>query len=67
MLHLKAAESFLETRQCTSRTQQHECAEKSGLRDEKRADIIRNWRSSGLKHRFIRIKISGQTDDFFKE
>jgi len=32
------------------RTQQRESAEKSELRDEKRADFIRNWRRSGLKN-----------------
>jgi len=47
VLRLKAAESFLETSQCTQRTQQCESAEISGLRDEKRADFIRNWRRSG--------------------
>jgi len=43
VLRLKAAESFLETSQCTHFT------EKSGLRDVKRADFIRYWRRSGLK------------------
>jgi len=32
------------------RTQQHGNAEKSGLRDVKRADFIRYWRRSGLKN-----------------
>jgi len=45
---LKAAKSFLETTECTLRTQQHGNAEKSGLRDVKRADFIRYWRRSGL-------------------
>jgi len=35
VLRLKAAESFLKTSECTKFT------EKSGLRDEKRADFIR--------------------------
>jgi len=39
-LHLKGAESFLETGQCTLRTQQHVSGEKSGLQDVKRADLI---------------------------
>jgi len=43
-LRLKAAESFLETSQCTYFT------EKSGLRDVKRADFTRHWRRSGLKN-----------------
>jgi len=42
VLRLKAAESFLETSQCTY------FIEKSGLRDVKRADFIRYWRRSGL-------------------
>jgi len=29
---------------------QRESAEKSGLRDEKRADFIHNWQRSGLKN-----------------
>jgi len=41
VLRLKAAESFLETSQCTLRTQERGSAEKSGLRDAKRADFIR--------------------------
>ena len=44
MLRLKAAESFVETSQCTYFT------EKSGLRDVNRADSIRYWRRSGLKN-----------------
>jgi len=44
VLCLKAAESFLETSQCTYFT------EKSGLRDVKRADFIRYWRRYGLKN-----------------
>jgi len=32
------------------RTQQRESAEKSGIRDVKRADFIRYWRRSGLKN-----------------
>jgi len=49
VLRLKAAEYFLENSQCALhlRIQQRETAEKSGLRDEKRADFIRNWRRSG--------------------
>jgi len=47
VLRLKAAESFLETSQCTLEAQQHGRAEKSGLQDVKRADFIRNWRRSG--------------------
>jgi len=41
VLRLKAAESFLETSQCTYFT------EKSGLRDVITADFIRYWRRSG--------------------
>jgi len=41
VLRLKAAEFFLETSECTLRTQERESAEKSGLRDAKRADFIR--------------------------
>ena len=44
VLRLKAAESFLDTSQCTYFT------EKSGLLDVKRADFIRYWRRSGLKN-----------------
>jgi len=50
VLCLKAAESFLETSQCTLRTQQCVSGEKSGLRDVKTADFIRYWRRSGLKN-----------------
>ena len=50
MLRLKGVESFLETSQCTLRTQPRVSGEKSGLRDVKRADFIRNWRRSGLKN-----------------
>jgi len=32
------------------RTQQRESEEKSGLRDEKRADFVRSWRRSELKN-----------------
>jgi len=48
---MKAAESFVETSQCTNFT------EKSRLRDVKRADFIRYWRRSGLKN----------PDNFYKE
>ena len=44
VLRLKAAESFLESSQCTYFT------EKSGLRDAKRSDFIRSWRRTGLKN-----------------
>ena len=44
VLRLKAAESFLETSQCTYFT------EKSRLRDVERADFIRYWRRFGLKN-----------------
>jgi len=50
VLRLKAAESFLETILCTLRTQECGSAEKSGLRDAKRAYFIRYWRRSGLKN-----------------
>ena len=50
MLRLKAAESFLEISQCTQRTHQRGSAEKSGLRDVKRANFFRYWRRSGLKN-----------------
>jgi len=46
-LRLKAAESFLETSQCTLRTQERGSIEKYGLRDAKRADFIRYWRRYG--------------------
>jgi len=49
VLHMKAAESFLETSQCTLRTQQCASGEKSGLRVVKREDFIRHRRRSGLK------------------
>jgi len=48
VLRLKGVESFLETSQCTLRTQPRVSGEKSGLRDEKKADFIRHWRRSGL-------------------
>ena len=60
MLRLKGAESFLETSECALRTQQRLSDKKSGLRDVK-------------KRRFypvlakIRIKKSGQTEEFYKE
>jgi len=40
---MKAIEYFLEISQCTERTQQRGSAEKSGLRDVKRANFIRYW------------------------
>jgi len=49
-LRLKAVESFLVSIQCTYEQQQRGSAEKSGLRDVKRADFIRYWRRSGLKN-----------------
>ena len=49
-LHLKGAESFLETGQCTLRTQQHVSGEKSGLQDVKRADLIWYWWRSRVKN-----------------
>ena len=50
VLRLKASESFLETSQCTQRTQQRGSAEKSGLLDVKRANFIQYWQRSGLKN-----------------
>jgi len=50
VLHLTGVEAFLETSQCTLRTQQRVSGEKSELRDMKRADFIRYWRRSGLKN-----------------
>jgi len=45
VLRLKAAEFFLETSQCI---QLCGSAEKSGLRNVERVDLIRYWRRSGL-------------------
>ena len=50
MLCLKGVESFLETSQCTLRTQPRVTGEKSGLRDVERADFIQCWQRSGLKN-----------------
>jgi len=49
VLRLKGVESFLETSQCTLRTQPRVSGEKPGSRDVKREDFIRYWRRSGLK------------------
>jgi len=54
VLLLKAAESFLETSQCTNFT------EKSVLRDVKKADFIRCWLRSELKN-------PEETEDFYEE
>jgi len=59
-LCLKAAESFLETSQCPNEHKQHGSAEKSGLRDVKRADFMRYWQRSGWKN-------PNKTEDFYKE